>query len=193
MPDEKPATNEQKDVKDVGKRSQNSDEAKAEANDKRNQNNEYEELRERILRLAAEFDNYKKRVKSDIENAKSAGRAEMMKDMLSVLDEFELAINASSKSSGENMSKGFELVYSNLVDLLKKEGLAEIETDGPYDPYKHEILMTKQSIKKEGTILEVVKKGYTFNNVLIRPAAVIISNGKGLNKDDNVADEGGKK
>lgn len=151
---------------------------------------EYDELKDRMLRLAAEFDNYKRRVKADIENAKTVGKAEMLKDILPVLDEFELAFSAVGKSSEENFSKGFELVYSNFKDCLKKEGLDEIDTDGVYDPYKHDILMTKTSDKKDGTILQTVKKGYMFNGMLLRPAAVIISSGnvdgnKESDKDEN--------
>ncbi|MDE1870812.1 MAG: nucleotide exchange factor GrpE [Candidatus Micrarchaeota archaeon] len=136
---------------------------------------DYSELRERMLRLAAEFDNYKKRTKKELENAESMGKAALMKDILPIVDEFELAILAISDSEDKNIAKGIEMLYTNLVGLLKKEGLSEVGTDGLYDPYKHEIVMVRQSESKDGTILEIIKKGYMFKDRLLRPASVIIA------------------
>lgn len=134
-----------------------------------------EELRERLLRLAAEFDNYKKRISKDIENSRSVGKAELASKLLPILDEFELAVkNFDMKNEHE---KGLAIVLSNFVDVLKKEGLKEIEAIGVYDPYRHEIMMTKEAKEKEGTILDVVRKGYFWNNIMLRPASVIVSKG----------------
>jgi molecular chaperone GrpE len=133
-------------------------------------------MKERMLRLAAEFDNYKKRVKSDIEKAQTMGKAEVLKNLLPVLDEFELAMLSISSSQDKNLAKGVEMVYLNFLDSLEREGLTEISTNGVFDPYKHEIVVSKaESGKKPGTILEVVKKGYTFNSIMLRPASVIIA------------------
>ena len=137
---------------------------------------EYAELKERMLRLAAEFDNYKKRVKADIEKAQVTGKAEMLKNMLPVLDEFGLAMISVGYVQDKSVAKGVEMVYANLLDALEREGLIEMDTDGMYDPYKHEIVVSRaDSKKKPGTILEVVKKGYTFNGIMLRPASVIIA------------------
>lgn len=133
-------------------------------------------MKERMLRLAAEFDNYKKRVKSDMERAQMMGKAEILKNLLPVLDEFELAMLSISSVQDKNLAKGVEMVYSNFVDSLEREGLTEIGTDGIFDPYKHEIVVSKaESSRKPGTILEVVKRGYTFNGIMLRPASVIIA------------------
>ena len=139
------------------------------------QENNDKDMKEQLLRLAAEFDNYKKRVKNDVESAKSAGKAELVKGLLPILDEFELALIAVNKTQDKNVAKGVEMLYSNFTDTLKKEGLNEVLCKGMFDPYKHEIMMTKESKEKEGTILEVVKNGYTFDKVLIRPASVIVA------------------
>jgi molecular chaperone GrpE len=136
---------------------------------------EYEELKERTLRLAAEFDNYKKRSASDVANAKNVGKAEMLKRMLPVLDEFELAMISSAKSQDENLSKGVKMVYANMMDALRAEGLSELEPNGKYDPYTDEIIMARETDKEPGTVLEVLKKGYKMNGILVRPASVIIS------------------
>ena len=137
---------------------------------------EYLELKDRLLRLAAEFDNYKKRTAKENENAKLLGKAELMRKLLPTLDEFELALSVSSKENKE--IKGFEMIFSNLLDALKSEGLEVIETNGKYDPYKHEIILTKESDKEEGSILEVVRKGYMLNGILLRPATVIVAKAK---------------
>ncbi|MCL4373867.1 MAG: nucleotide exchange factor GrpE [Candidatus Marsarchaeota archaeon] len=164
------------------------------------------EMKERLLRLAAEFDNYKKRARNDIEAAKETGKVELVRDLLPVLDEFELAIMAinSSAHTGGNSStdaedavvKGVEMVYSNMMDTLKKEGLEEIKADGKFDPYVHEIIMVKESNSDDGMILDVVKKGYKMNSKLIRPASVIISkkskkdSGKGNDSGDSNSNKG---
>ena len=137
---------------------------------------EYLELKDRLLRLAAEFDNYKKRTAKENENAKLLGKAELMRKLLPTLDEFELALSVSSKENKE--IKGFEMIFSNFLDTLRSEGLEVIETDGRYDPYKHEIILTKESDKEEGSILEVVRKGYMLNGILLRPATVIVAKAK---------------
>ncbi|MEM0094385.1 MAG: nucleotide exchange factor GrpE [Candidatus Micrarchaeaceae archaeon] len=140
----------------------------------------YKELFDRYLRLAAEFDNYKKRAAKDAESIKTLAKAELVKKILPTIDEIEIAID--SLSSSDSARKGLELIYSNMLTELKKEGLSQIETDGQFDPYKHEILMTKESTEKPGSILEVVRKGYMLNDILLRPAAVIVANEK--KKDD---------
>ncbi len=137
-----------------------------------------EDYKERMLRLAAEFDNYKKRVKNEVENAKGMGKAEMTRKLLPVLDEFELALMSANENGDKALVKGIEMVYSNLLDALKREGLKEMKVNGVFDPYKHEIIIAKEDKKKPGTILEVVKKGYMFNEMVLRPASVIISKEK---------------
>ncbi len=139
------------------------------------QNNE---LSDKFLRLAAEFDNYKKRSAIEMENSKDLGRFEVMKSLLTILDEFEITVIAASKSNDKNMAKGVEMLYLNFRDTLKKLGLSEINTKGIYDPYMHEIVIMQKDGSKEGTILDVIKKGYMFNNKLLRVASVIVSSGK---------------
>lgn len=143
----------------------------------------YEELKERMLRLAAEFDNYKKRIRNDIENSRDIGKAELMRNLLPILDEFELALMALNKTDDKNLAKGIEILYSNFLDALKKSGLNEIPVGGTFDPYKHEIVMVKESKEKEGTIIEVIKKGYVCGDTLLRPASVIIA--KTQNREQN--------
>ncbi len=142
-------------------------EAKEEKKDESN------ELKERIARFAAEFDNYKKRTAKEIENAKNMGKAEFASRMIPILDEIELAIESLEMKSEKE--KGIALVFSNMLDVMKKEGLKEIESSGRSDPYRHEVILARESEKEPGTILEVVRKGYTFNGIMLRPASVIVS------------------
>lgn len=144
------------------------------------------ELKDRLLRLAAEFDNYKKRSGEDVGNARGIGRAEMAKALLPALDEFELALSSFNGAEHEDHMKGIELVFSNILGALKGAGMKEIEARGKYDPYRHEVVMTRESREPEGTILEVVRKGYTFNGTLLRPSAVIVS--KGAEKEKGGSD-----
>lgn len=135
------------------------------------------EMKERLLRLAAEFDNYKKRMAKDVDEAKNTGKAELVRKILPTLDEFEIAINAMGNEKSD-ARKGIELMYSNLYDSLKREGLKTVDSEGRYDPYKHEIVLVREGEGDEGMILETIRKGYTFNSILIRPASVIVSKGK---------------
>jgi molecular chaperone GrpE len=134
-----------------------------------------QEQKEKLLRLAAEFDNYKKRVQKELEESNSMGKASLAKEILPIIDEFELAMIALDKSEDKTMVKGIEMLYSNLIDVLKRNGLREIKCEGMFDPYKHEIMMVKESKEKEGTILEVIKKGYEFSGKLLRPSSVIVA------------------
>src|SRR5271166_3719664 len=86
---------------------------------------EQAELKDRLLRLAAEFDNYKKRVAKDIDNSKEMGRADVITKLLPSLDEFELAIDSLDKK--DEHVKGISLVYGNMMNTLKGFGLREIE------------------------------------------------------------------
>jgi len=171
VPDAKQDNDKQEKVANPKESAQQKEEIKQSAP----QENKDKELKEQLLRLAAEFDNYKKRTKNDVDNAKSAGKAELVKGFLPILDEFELALIVVNKTSDKIVARGVEMLYSNFTDMLKKEGLGEITCKGVFDPYKHEIMMTRESKEKEGTILDVVKKGYTFDNVLLRPASVIVA------------------
>jgi molecular chaperone GrpE len=133
------------------------------------------EMREKMLRLAAEFDNYKKRTRKEVDEAGTMGKASLVKEILPVIDEFELAIMAMDKAGDKDMRKGIVMLYSNFMDTLKRNGLSEINCEGRSDPFRHEIVMVRESPEKEGTILEVVKKGYEFNGKMIRHASVIVA------------------
>ena len=134
------------------------------------------ELKDRMLRLAAEFDNYKKRAAKDMSGAADKGKAEVILKLLPVIDEFELAIG--SMDMEQEHAKGVSLIYSNLISTLKSMGLRPVDAKGRYDPYRHEILLTEENDAEDGTIIETVRKGYMLNDIMLRPASVIISKHK---------------
>jgi molecular chaperone GrpE len=169
--EEKKSSNDEKDSK---KEKEATDEVKNQEA-KMVSESEYLEIKERLLRLTAEFDNYKKRATKEYESSKALGKIELIKKVLPVLDEFELALSIEKDEKDEGTRRGIEMIYSNLIDALKAEGLSVIDTNGSYDPYKHEIVLARESKEKEGKILEVVRKGYVLNDILIRPASVIVA------------------
>ncbi len=165
--------------------------AKAEDSKKKEEPDDPGQLKDRLLRLAAEFDNYKKRSARELDNAKNVGKAEAVTKLLPTVDEFELAM---ASLGGKSETKGIELVFTNFKGVLKAMGLKEIETDGAFDPYKHEIVLTRESDKKEGTILEVLRKGYVLNGIMLRPASVIVSSsrtGDEEKKEETKEEKGG--
>ena len=153
------------------------EEDKKKSEDENESQESTEALRESLLRMAAEFDNYKKRVSKEIENSEQKGKMSLAAKLLPVLDEFEIAVKNTDMTTEHG--KGIAIVLSNFIDILKKEGFAEIESSGVFDPYRHEVLMTKESEEKEGTILITVRKGYMWKETMLRPASVVVSNGKG--------------
>jgi molecular chaperone GrpE len=152
------------------------------------------EVRDRLIRLAAEFDNYKKRVAKEKEAMSDIGKVEIIKKIIPSIDELELVVESIGIAGADTTKKGVELVYSNMVGALRGEGLKDVGTEGKYDPYIHEILMVADSNADEGKIIEVVRKGYVFKDILVRPASVIIAKlGKKSNsnvkKDDIPTDK----
>jgi molecular chaperone GrpE len=138
---------------------------------------ERDELFDRLQRLAAEFDNYRKR--SAREAAATAERANerLVKDLLPVLDDLGRALEAAEEHEGAKLEEGVRLVHRSLADLLAKEGLAEIDTDGRFDPHVHEALLSQPSDAAEGDVIEVVQKGYKLGDRVLRPARVVVSAG----------------
>ena len=134
---------------------------------------EQEVADDRLLRLAAEFDNYKKRAVRERQEYVALANERLVKELLPVLDDLERALAAAEEHEEAKLEDGVRLVHRSLAEALRREGLEEIEADGAFDPYRHEILMVWESDKREGTILEVIKKGYMMGGILLRPASVI--------------------
>jgi molecular chaperone GrpE len=128
-----------------------------------------------LKRVAADFENYRKRVARDQESLVARAHERLVKELLPVLDDLERALSAAEEHEEAKLEDGVRLVHRSLEDALRREGLAEIETNGRFDPHVHEALLSQPSEAEEGSVLEVVQKGYRLGDRVIRPARVIVA------------------
>jgi molecular chaperone GrpE len=136
-----------------------------------------QELEEKILRLRADFENYKKRAEKENNALRQSSKAEMLNKLLPIVDEFEIAITHMEASTDREFKHGMELIYSKLTELLKKEGVVGMKSLGErFDPYKHDAI--RQGEGEEGKIIEVVQKGYLLNGNVLRHAKVVVGKGE---------------
>ncbi|HEC96847.1 MAG TPA: nucleotide exchange factor GrpE [Nitrospirae bacterium] len=139
---------------------------------------ELAESRERYIRLYAEFENYKKRVQKDKEEMLKYGTEPLLQDLLTVLDNLEMAIQHAEKEvSAESLIQGVELTLKEFRKVLNKYGISEIEAVGkPFNPvYHHAMSEIERSDLDDKTVVEEYRKGYTLKDRTIRPALVAVS------------------
>jgi molecular chaperone GrpE len=136
---------------------------------------ERDELFDRLQRLAAEFDNFRKRSAREAAALSERANERLVKELLPVLDDLGRALEAVAQHEEVKLEEGVRLVHRSLADLLAKEGLAEIETEGLFDPHVHEALLSQPSDEDEGTVIEVVQKGYKLGDRVLRPARVVVA------------------
>jgi molecular chaperone GrpE len=130
---------------------------------------------DRYLRLAADFDNYRKRTaREQLELTKRASER-LVAELLPVLDDLERALEAAEQHEEAKLEEGVRLVHRSLADALRKEGLAEIETNGRFDPHVHEALLSQPSDEEEGSVVQVIQKGYRLGDRVLRPARVVVA------------------
>lgn len=125
--------------------------------------------------LQADFENYKKRAQREYYDIASRGKEQLLKNILSVTDELEIALKESKKSKNyEAVIEGLELILKKMCTLLETEGLQKIEAVGKqFDPNLHEAIINVDRKGKEmGEILEEIRPGYIFNGKVIRPSLV---------------------
>jgi molecular chaperone GrpE len=131
-----------------------------------------------LQRIAADFDNYKKRVARDQESLVARAHERLVAKLLPVLDDLERALVAASEHDDAKLVEGVELVHRELKEALSREGLEEIDAEGAFDPHVHEALLSQPSEADEGAIIEVLQKGYRLGDRVLRPARVVISQGR---------------
>jgi molecular chaperone GrpE len=139
---------------------------------------ERDELIGDLKRVAADFDNYRKRALRDQEALVARAHERLVKELLPVVDDLERALVAAEEHEEAKLEDGVTLVHRELRDALAKEGLVEIETDGEFDPHVHEALLTQPSDEGDGAILQVIQKGYRLGDRVLRPARVVVSQGR---------------
>ncbi len=154
-----------------------------------------------LRRLAAEFDNYRKRTAREQESLMARANERLVKELLPVLDDLQRALDAAEKheeaakppvresrpgegargnrevpsTQREQLLDGVHLVHRALAAALEKQGLAEIETDGRFDPHIHEALLSQPSEAEEGSLIQVLQKGYRLGDRVLRPARVVVA------------------
>lgn len=140
---------------------------------------ERDEYLESLQRLQADFDNFRKRVARDSQTSSSRVAAEIVEELLPVLDNFERAMHSAMQHDEEILGEGVELVYRQLRDVLDRRGLCEIKARGEnFDPEHHEAVLCQPSTEhEEGKVVDVLEKGYRVHDKVVRPARVIVSEG----------------
>ena len=129
-----------------------------------------------LQRLKAEFDNYRKRAAREQSDIRSRAAERLVKELIPVLDDLERALDAAEEHEEAKLEEGVRLVQRALADALQREGLAEIETNGKFDPHIHEALLSQPDDDAEsGEVLQVLQKGYRLGDKVIRPARVIVA------------------
>ncbi|MBW2619363.1 MAG: nucleotide exchange factor GrpE [Deltaproteobacteria bacterium] len=135
-------------------------------------------LKDQILRLHAEFDNYRKRTEREMASFRKYAQESLIKDLLPQIDSLELALKHSREAGpDEALVSGLEMTLKGLMDTLTKLGLSRVEAEGqPFDPGLHEAVMCQEDPDhEENTVLQQTQTGYLLHDRLIRPAMVIVS------------------
>ena len=137
-------------------------------------------LQESLLRNQAELQNYKRRKEEESEKVLKYKNEDLIKELLTVVDNFERAISMDDNDLSDEVSKflaGFKLIYTTTVGILNKFEVKEIAAEGlEFDPeYHHAVLTDHDETKPAGVILEVMQKGYTYKDRVVRPAMVKVN------------------
>ena len=138
---------------------------------------EKEALQDRLLRTAAEFDNYRKRVDRERRELSEYAGADILTDLLPIIDDLDRALQAPAGSDAEAYRRGVELIQKQMADLLRKRGVKQIEAVGTqFDPRYHEAVMNEVSADhREGEVMAELRRGYTLGDRLLRPAVVKVA------------------
>jgi molecular chaperone GrpE len=128
-----------------------------------------------LKRLAAEFENYKKRTAREQASLSARATEHLLKELLPIVDDLERALEAAEEHEEAKLEEGVRLVHRQLASALQREGLAEIETNGKFDPHVHEALLSQPSDADEGSVIEVLQKGYRLGDRVLRPARVVVA------------------
>ena len=138
-------------------------------------------LKDALLRTAADFDNFRKRTRRELEEARRNGREDLLRALLPVFDNLERAIQSAQRTSDvKAMTEGLTMVQRQFVDALGREGIARVPTVGrPFDPGVHEAIQQVETSEHDpGTVIAEVQPGYTQGERLLRAAMVVVARGK---------------
>jgi molecular chaperone GrpE len=142
---------------------------------------ERDEYLDLAKRTKADFENFRKRMTAEVQAAATRGKAELIREVVPVLDDLERAIQAAGLDpegdSEDALAHGVILVFRSLRDSLTRNGIEAVDPKGEkFDPMEHEALSTAPAEGVEaGTVVEVMQKGYRLGEQLVRPARVVVS------------------
>ena len=137
---------------------------------------ERDDYLEQLRRVSAEFANYKKRMAREQLAITERATERLVKELLPVHDDLERALEAFVAHDEAQVAKGVELVHRSLRSILEREGVVAIEPDGEaFDPHRHEALLSQPSDAPEGTVIQVVQKGFQLGDRVVRPARVVVA------------------
>lgn len=134
-------------------------------------------LQDRLLRLAAEFDNYRKRIDRDRRDQADTAVASAVEDLLPIVDSLERALEAPAGEDADSYREGVELIHRQMLDLLRRRGVTPIESVGAdFDPQLHQAVAHEASPEhREGEVMEEFRRGYKLGDRLLRPAMVKVA------------------
>src|SRR5450631_985345 len=135
---------------------------------------------ERLLRVTADFENFKKRAARERTEAAQFANAALLQKLLPILDNFEMAQAAAQNTPGGSLTSlqaGIAMIQQQLKSALVESGLEELDANGkPFDPTFHEAVSQQESdAAPEGHVIQQIRNGYTFRDRLLRPSAVIVA------------------
>jgi molecular chaperone GrpE len=138
---------------------------------------EKDALQDRLLRTAAEFDNYRKRVERERREHADAVAEGVLSDLLPVVDDLERALQTPASPEAQAYRTGVELIHKQMVDLLRKRGVTPIDTTGAdFDPRVHQAVTQEQSDQhRDGQVMEELRRGYMLGDRLLRAAMVKVA------------------
>ena len=148
---------------------------------------EKQDLTNTLVRLQADFDNYRKRVERERHLERHRGAETLVERLLPVLDAFDRAIAAHGGDADDEFRKGFELIRKQLADALAKQGLERIETEGKgFDPHVHHAIERVETNEQpDGAVLGELQAGYSYHGKVLRPAMVRVAANR---SDEETAD-----
>ena len=140
---------------------------------------EIEDLKDKKLRIAAEFENFRRRSFQEKADWIKNATERLILELCDVRDNFERALDSENKQDGDSFKKGIEMIFQQLESVLKNEGLTKIEAKGKdFDPQYHEALAHIPSELEENKIVAIIQNGYLMNDKVIRAVRVAVSNGE---------------
>lgn len=147
---------------------------------------------ERLLRTAAEFDNFKKRAQKEKDDAAKFGNEKLLKEFLPVMDNLERALDHAEQHDLKQVIEGVKLVQKLFESTLARHGVVGFSAVGlPFDPAFHEALMQQESDQPPNTVVSEMAKGYKLHDRLVRPAAVVVAKARTPGAPPAPSPEGG--